>query len=174
MNRRSPIARAALVAGLLVATLTLSSCSTFTANSEAASVDGHSLSQDDLQAMLESGLAQSALGAEVTDGQIPANSARSLLSAWITQAILRDNGIGADADRISIEAQLASSNAETWDAAPQLMRDLYIDVLATNPVIDGGEVDLAELRAMVSGADVAVDSRYGRWDPERGAVVGFG
>jgi hypothetical protein len=157
-----------------MAAITLSSCSAFDTNNDVAVVDGKSLSQDDLQAMLESTLAQEVLQTAVIDGQVDSQSARSLITAWITQTVFREEGVGADADRVSIEAQLASDNAGTWDAAPQVMRDLYIDVLATNPVVDGGEIDVADLRTMLRVAEVSVDSRYGTWDPDRGGVVGFG
>ena len=56
MNRRSPIARSLVVAGALVAAITLSSCSAFDTNNDVAVVGGERLSQDDLQAMLESKL----------------------------------------------------------------------------------------------------------------------
>jgi hypothetical protein len=171
------IRRSVLVSGALAIALTLSSvlssCSTFTANDNAASVDGHELSQNDLQLMLESDLGQSLLNDAPINGVIGAGSARGLINAWIQLTAFTEAGIGTDVDTAEIEANLANTQ-DSWTAAPQVMRDLAVKNIAIGTLRSQGGIDQNQVRTVLLAADVAVDSRYGRWDDETLSVVAFG
>lgn len=166
------IRRSVFATGALVAALALSSCSTFSANDDAASIDGHHLTQDDLQLMLESDLGQSLLNNQPVDGVIDAGSARGLINAWLQLTAFTDAGLGADVDTTDIEKNLQESTP-SWDAAPQVMRDLAIKNIAIGTLLQNGDIDRTSAEKILTDADIAVDSRYGRWDGEVFSVVAF-
>lgn len=172
MIRRSVLAAGALAAALTLSA-TLSSCSTFTANNDVASMDGHELSQDDLQLMLESELGQSLLNNAPVDGVIDAGSARGLINAWIQLTAFNEAGIGTEVDTAEIEANLANTQ-ESWNAAPQVMRDLAVKNIAIGTLLEQDSIDQNQIREVLLAADITVDSRYGRWDDDSLSVVAFG
>lgn len=175
-NVLAVIGRSVLALAAVVATVSLTSCATIESNDEAASVGSHQLTQNQLRAMLESELGQSLIGAVPTDGVVDSNVVRGLIGAWIRSAALNDAGVGQDFDSSELEASLATSQT-SWDTAPQIMRDLAIDVFSVQELIEQGQLDEATMKASLSAADIDVDSRYGYWNPDTGtagAVVAFG
>lgn len=152
----------------------LSSCATFTENSTAASVNGTELSTDDLGTMLDSALGQAILQVTPTDGFIDGNSARGLLGAWIALNALGQAGIGTEADREGVEADLVEQFGADWDAAPAAMKELASANLAVGRLLQSGARSTEELQAIIAAAEVRVDSRYGRWNSEQSAVVALG
>lgn len=171
MIRRSVLAAGALAVALTLSS-TLSSCSTFTSNNDVASVGGHSLSQDDLQLMLDSGLGQALLNNAPRDGVIDAGSARAIINAWIQLTAFAEAGIGTDVDTSEIEADLADS-LDSWNDAPPVMRELAINNIAIGTLKEQGGIDEDQIRSVLLDADIAVDSRYGRWDDAALSVVPF-
>jgi hypothetical protein len=166
------VIRRAVIA--LVAVLGLASCSTVSANDDAASVNGHDLSQDDLHDMLESDLATLLLQAAPTDGVANGNSVRALLSAWVVSTALIDTGVGADADRAQVAADLAADPqlGEGFTAAPEALRELLVD----SRILGGADPALTteeQILSVTAAADIDVDSRYGYWDDTTGYVVAF-
>jgi hypothetical protein len=83
-------------------------------------------------------------------------------------------GVGADLDRAEIESSLAQQFAEVWDSAPAPMRVLAIANVVVGEAVQTGAVTTEELQAIVSAADVTVDSRYGWWSGEQFSVLPFG
>jgi hypothetical protein len=170
------IRRSVLALAAVVATLSMSSCATLESNDDAASVGSHQLTQDDLQVMLESELGQSLIAATPADGVIDANVVRGLIGAWIRSTALKDAGVGDGFDSSAIEESLATSQP-SWPTAPQIMRDLAIDVFSVQELLRQGELDEQLVVSTMTAADIDVDSRYGYWNPaagDAGAVVAFG
>jgi hypothetical protein len=174
VNRRIVLAAAALVAALGLASCADGSSNELTSNKIAASVEGVELSQDDLAAILSSDLGTELLQASPIDGFIDATSARGLISAWVGINSMIAAGVGADLDRAEIESSLAQQFAEVWDSAPAPMRDLAIANVVVGEAVQTGAVTTEELQAIVSAADVTVDSRYGWWSGEQFSVLPFG
>ena len=172
MIRRSVLAAGALAVALTVS-VTLSSCSTFTANNDVASVGGRELSQEDLQLMLDSGLGQELLENAPVDGVIDAGSARAIINAWIQLTAFTEAGIGTDVDTSEIEANMADS-LDSWNEAPPVMRELAVKTIAIRTLKEQGGLDDNQIRTVLLDADIAVDSRYGRWDDSALSVVSFG
>ncbi|MGD9996689.1 MAG: hypothetical protein AB7L17_18645 [Ilumatobacteraceae bacterium] len=168
------IRRSALALGALVAVVGLTSCSTLSSNDDVASVNGHHLSQDDVQRMLESELGGQLLGGAPVDGVAAGQSVRALLSAWVVATALTDTGVGADVDRAQIEADLAADPqlGDPFGAAPQQLRDLLID----SQVLRNADPTLTtedQILKVTSDADIDIDPRYGYWDGTTGYVVAF-
>jgi hypothetical protein len=171
------IRRTALVVGALVVALGLSSCSTLSTNHDVASVGDHTLSRDDFQTIAESDLSSEVLQSQVvTDGTADGNAARSLISVWVLLNAIQDAKVIGPQDTAAIETTLKSRYA-TWDSAPQAMKDLLIADQVVGTSVSQGEIDQAEIGEIIADADIAVDARYGYWEPDAGnfgAVVAFG
>lgn len=137
---------------MATAAVTLTSCATF--SSDAASVDGRSLSGRDFQELLNDiaavpGFESFLVGSNTLD----ADFARNLLNRWITGVALTDDlaerGIAiSDSLRQSVSDELASTNGALWQEAPEELRELFIESLAAlRAFSDAAAPDPETLRA---------------------------
>ncbi len=158
-------------------TLGLSSCATFE-NQNVATVDGHELSRDDLESILNSELTPVVFnGTEpVVDGLVGGDTARGIVSVWITLAALRSAGLIADDQIDEVAAGLASDQrfSTSWADAPAVMQELVVWYTITGNALTSGELDREAAIAAIQHTDITVDSFYGAWDDDQLAVVAFG
>jgi hypothetical protein len=172
--------RLAAVARALTCTVlgaaTLSSCATFQENDLAASSGDNELSQDELRSMLESDFLDSVLDVRVPgrDGEVIGSGVRDLLGAWIVIGPIEDAGLIDPATLDEARAQVVEQFGPTFDQAPAPLQDLLVKNSAINLRIGDGSLTQDEALGVLAGADVHVDPRYGRWDPELRAVVPLG
>ncbi|MCU1361318.1 MAG: hypothetical protein JWN99_2607 [Ilumatobacteraceae bacterium] len=169
------IRRSALAAGALVVALTLSSCSTFNANNEAARVGSTTFQIDDFQTYMHDYLAANDPTAD--SSQIDGETARGLLSNWVGDQLiiqfLSSKGIQiTDADRTPIATQLDSRLQAAGVTISDSTHDLVVESGAARTVFQNSQVAGA-LGPFAKTVDVVVDSRYGYWDADTGAVVPF-
>ncbi len=176
MTRRS-VRRSLCLAGALVVTFGLSSCATFE-NQNVATVDDQELSQDDLESILNSDLTPVVFnGTEpVVDGLVGGDTARGIVSVWITLAALRGAGLIADDQIDEVTAGLASDQrfSTSWADAPAVMQELVVWYTITGNALTSGELDREAAITAIQDTDIAVDSFYGAWDNDQLAVVAFG
>lgn len=172
MIRRS--ARRSLAAGALLVALGLSSCATFD-NQRVASVDDAELDQDDLRTILESEIGQQILQSTPIDGLATGDAARGAVTVWVLVTAATGAGLITDDQRASALEELSVSEvAAQFDAAPPIVQDLALLLTAAQTNINNGLVSLDDLLGAARDADISVDSFYGAWDDEAGAVVALG
>ena len=177
MIRRSIVALAALV---LAGSVT-SGCTTFSANRNAATVNGTDLGVSEFETYMQ-GFADNPDAFQVapaTAAGLPGDTARGILTAWIRNSILAgalaERGASVTpAQRKALEDQiLAGGAAGVWAKLSGPMKAFVLDAQSVEPAFNAafGDQAQAQLAALLSAAHVTIDSRYGMWDPVTAQVV---
>ncbi len=155
---------------------TLSSCSTFTANNDVASVGDTSLSRDDFELFVQDLLIENAPAADRT--KIAGDDARRLLSAWVGDQLiiqfLESEGVAVtETERTSaadaLDTRLKNAGV-TWAEAS---RRISIEGQAARTVFQNTQQPGA-LGPFAQDISIEVDSRYGFWDRQSATVVAIG
>lgn len=149
----------------------LSSCATFDQNDVAARLNDDSLSTTQLTDIVRSDLYASVLQSGIVNGLVNGDAARSLLTGWLKLHQLEASGVFKDVDRAAVGATLQQSNAETWAAAPEELRDLLVMNEAAAQLATSGALNVATALQPLATAEVYIDPRYGRWDAASSSVV---
>lgn len=177
MIRRFSIALAAIA---ITAALT-SSCSTFTANRDAARVDGDHLPVTQYESILQ-GLAQApdSFGMQPVGPEgLPGQTARGILGKWVIHALmsatLAQKGVTISADdRKAVEDTIGSgAGADIWAKLTPELQAFVVDDQTIQPLFEqtfGADAGKA-LSDAATAATVVIDSRYGMWDASTGQVV---
>ncbi|HEX5367483.1 MAG TPA: hypothetical protein VFW63_12570 [Acidimicrobiales bacterium] len=92
------------------------------------------------------------------------------VQSMVIPRVLRDEGLEVSArDRARVVRRVDRRAPDAFDGVPEDVRDRYLDAFAgierLRSELDEDELGSAVGEAM-RGADVAVDSRYGRWDAD--------
>ncbi len=155
----------------LVAVATLASCGTITSNHDAASVNGVALGRSDLELYTRELFA-------VTTDTIPADQPREVLSNWVVDELIRQylaeqnvaiDGATIEQAKNQVETGLSGQGLTVSEATRSFLVDSTAARLAfSNTQPDGVLLGFAEKAAVV------IDSRYGRWNLDAGAVVPLG
>lgn len=143
--RRTTLATLAMCA--LASTMT--ACSSV--GHDAARIDGTSLSNADFDDLLD-GFASAVPSALTLSGNVSAESARSLLSDWITTVAI-ENALAADGVEVSADDDAAAMDGlmqqPSFSAASAEVRDFYAHATAVRAVLDLQTApDDAELQAV--------------------------
>jgi hypothetical protein len=163
VNRRSLLASGALVAAL--AALAVSSCSTFTANDQAARVGERSLAVEDIDALMANG--QGRQHAATQDASL----VRAELTRWIRVELVEqatgttDTAVAGTADldarlrngNAALVAEMPDAGREMYQAGPSVSGTVCLGAIPVDPPEVAGTV-LAELESGMSWADAA--ARY--------------
>ena len=154
----------------------LSSCSTFTANNDVASVGDTSLSRDDFEVYLQDLLLANAPTADQT--KIAGDDARQIISGWVGDQLviqfLEHEGVAVtEADRTSVTTSLDAQLASKGLTFSEATRRIIIEGQAARTVFQNTQQP-GDLGPFAQDISIEVDSRYGFWDGESGSVVGFG
>ena len=177
MIRRSIVALATLV----LAVSAMSGCATFSANRNAATVNGTDLGVDEFEEYMQ-GFADNPDAFQVapaTAAGLPGDTARGILTAWIRNSILADaladRGASVTPEqRKALEDQiLAGGAAGVWAKLSAPMKAFVLDAQSVEPAFNAafGDQAQAELGGLLSDASITIDSRYGMWDPVTATVV---
>jgi hypothetical protein len=151
-------------------------CTTFE-NQRVAAVGDRALSQDDLAAILESELMPVVFEAPAPiGGTVDGDTARSIVSIWITLAALFDAGLIDDAQVQEVTTGISTDPqfATAWGESPAVMQDLIAWYTVVGNALASGELEREAAIAAIQGAAVTVDSFYGVWDSEQLAIVALG
>lgn len=157
---------------LLVAVGTVG-CAAFETNRVAA-VNDLELSQDDLASILESELMPVVFEAPAPiGGTVDGNTARGIVSIWVTLAALADAGLIDDAQVEEVKSNLSTDPqfATAWGESTAVMQDLIAWYSVVGNSLSTGELEREAAIAAIQGASVTVASFYGAWDSEQLAVV---
>ncbi len=166
--------RLALATCSLLAIASLTSCATFRHNDAAATVNGHTLTQDQLGAMASSPIGTDLLKESPVGGMMTGGGARALLGGWIGLHAIDDAGLVDQPTKDDARKQISEQYGEQWTSTPTEMQDLAVLNGAIGFLAKNNQLDQQAVKAAVSSADVVVDPRYGRWDPSKALVVALG
>jgi phage tail tape-measure protein len=166
--------RLTLATCAVLITASLTSCATFRHHDAAATVNGTTLSQDELGAMASSPVGIALLKEAPVGGSMTGGSARALLGGWISLHAIDDAGLVDQATKDDARKQISEKYAEKWAASPPEMQDLAVLNGAVSFLAQNNKLDQAALHLAVSTAKVTVDPRYGRWDPTKANVIALG
>jgi hypothetical protein len=172
--------KATLVAGALLAAVTLSSCATFTDNANAARVGDVELPRADLEQYVQEALAAQ----DSTDGadELQGDGFRQIIASWVVDEIIRqklaiDGESITPADIQTAETQLAEQLAGF--EVPEFLRQFEITSMSTRAAYQRVQAELTgeESQTLIDYArtvSVYVDPYYGYWDIESGVVQPLG
>ena len=114
MNRRR-WAVVATACALLTFSFAVTSCSGSNQNEIAASVNGDSLSNSELSAMVSSDLFANVLQSPVVNGLADGDATRNVINGWLKLQLLAQSGVFEDVDRNGVAAELEQSNGRDLD-----------------------------------------------------------
>lgn len=167
--RRTALTLLAGIAALAGATV-LSGCATFDDADVVARVGDRTLTDDDVNAVANSPIAQGAVIGGTLDGEV----ARNIVTVWVRNAALADAPFLAAVDLDDLRARLTAELGEAFTASDPFTQQLLIDNAAVSTAIQDGVISDADAFALVGAVEVEVDARYGTWDDERLEVVALG
>jgi hypothetical protein len=156
---------------LFTASFALSSCSGSNQNAVAASVNGDSLSNSELSAMVSSDLFADVLQSPVVDGLASGEAIRTVINGWLKLQLLEQSGVFKDVDRNGVASELEQSKGAIWGDAPAVLRDLLVLNEAARQLSASGSLDAPTTLKALTTAEVFIDPRYGRWDSVNSSVV---
>lgn len=158
------------VALALGATLTLGSCASLT-GSDAVSVNGVSLERSELELFTTELF-------DVDTDFVQTEFPRQVATNWIIDQLivqyLAERGVAIDdAARSEAEAQIDTELGSRQLEVSAATREYLIVSAAARAVFSASQPDGALLE-FAEAADIVVDSRYGRWVLDAGAVLPLG
>jgi hypothetical protein len=164
---------AATVVVLAASSVGLSGCATFH-NDEVASVNRHTLTNAQFDAMIHSKLwlklSTKAPHGDVFDG----DAARNLISVWIDVRAIDDAGLIDPASKQAASDAAAASLKDDWTTAPAELQQVVIMRQVVNSLTQGDPNAELTNRAAAVAAKVRVSSRFGYWNVNALSVVPFG
>ena len=166
--------RLALATCSLLTIASLTSCATFRHNDAAATVNGVTLSQDELGAMANSPVGADLLQESPVGGTMTGASTRALLGGWIGLHAIDDAGLVDQSTKDDARRQISEQYGEKWALSPPQMQDLAVLNGAISFLAQNNKIDQEAVKVAVSTATVSVDPRYGRWDPASSTVLALG
>jgi hypothetical protein len=160
--------------GAALTAVTLSACTTFTDNANAARVGDAELSRADLEQYVQEALEaqDSTTGADELQG----DGFRQIIASWIVDEIIRqrlaaDGESITDDDVLAAESQLAEQLAGV--EVPEFLRQFEIRSLSTRAAYQRTQTGTS-LVDFARELSVYVDPYYGYWDISTGLVQPMG
>lgn len=159
------------IAVSLVAVASLAACATFTANDEAASVNGVALERSDLELYTRELF-------DITTPTVTADSPRQVLTNWVIDELVRQylaqQGIGIDdASRDEATRQVTTGLSGQGLTVSDATLAFLVDSTAARIAYNASQPDGA-LRPFAESADIVVDPRYGAWSLDGAQILALG
>jgi hypothetical protein len=134
-------------------------------------MNGDSLTNSELSAMVSSDLFAAVLQSPVVNGLVSGDATRNVIDGWLKLQLLDQSGVFNDVDRNGVAAELEQSNGAIWGDAPAVLRDLLVLNEAARQLSASGSFDAPTALQALTTAEVFIDPRYGRWDSVNSSVV---
>jgi hypothetical protein len=168
------VTRRSLLLALALATLPLASCATFDHADDVAEVEGRTLDEDTFAEIMDSPIGIDLAGVAPVEGVVAGSSARDFLQSWVVLNAVDASGLVDESGAEDARAEIAAQYGAEWDASPPEAQELSVLNGLIGVALQNGEVDEQSLIDFVRNADIRVDPRYGRWDPETLRIEALG
>ncbi len=154
--------------GVVVAAVTMSSCSTFDSTDVVARAGGAELTESELRDMLESPLAEhpALLGSPPVGGEVSGDGARRVINFWVGLTAITESGLLDQAAMDGVREELAAQLGDEWEQTSPELQDLAVELNTVTLAEQEGTIESGAVDEVVRAADVFVSSRYGRWDDD--------